>query len=594
MKRTLVTLLLLSPLCLSAGGTDASPSAAIAPDSTDALPRTRTKSFRIAERYLNFPLGRNPGGKQMDILIDGEPLGRFRIDLQEDRPAFRGFLDVGRHIGKTVEIIVEACPTDLSRITNDPQIADGGTLYAEPLRPRYHFTSRRGWLNDPNGLIFRNGFYHLYYQHNPLGVCWGNMSWGHARSRDLIHWEERTPVLYPLPATGDCFTGACFADRDDRLGFGGDAIVAFYLRTGSGLSYAISCDEGETFGDYAANPIVPKAVDRERIDSPKPIFHTATGRWVAPVFDDRFLPQENRNSMTVSIYASDDLRTWTKQSDIGEVGLDAECPDLFPLPLDGDPKRQRWVLVLGNASYVVGRFDGKRMRCEDGRPVTARDFVTTIPYGHYYASMTFAGIPDADGRRIQIGWMKKVFTDSTTFRDMPFNQQMSLPMELTLRSTADGPRLFMNPVREVTGLRMRPVVKRHDFTLRPGENPLGGVLGPQTEIDLAIRTDSATRFRLSVRGLTIAYDAAAGKLQVGDRALDLLADGGTVELRIFADTRSVEIVANRGRLYIPLLQEFSSDVYALETSADLRIDRLEVYPLRSIWKRSQPEPKNNR
>lgn len=582
MKRTLSLLLVLLPLCVFAQGLRSRNSATGSPDG--ATPRTRTKTFLIGERYINFPLALNPGGKRMDIFIDDRLLGRFEVDLQENEPGFWGFLDVGRHIGKTARIVVEECSTDLSRITNDAEIADSEHLYGEEYRPQYHFTSRRGWLNDPNGLIYRNGKYHLFYQHNPLGIFWGNMSWGHAESSDLIHWQERTPVLYPL-TTGACFSGACFTDGDDRLKLGTkEAIVAFYLRTESGLSYAVSRDGGETFTDYAGNPVVPKAVGRERIDSPKPIYHPASGCWVAPLFDDRFLPDENRNSMTVSIYSSADLKHWTKQSDIGEVGLDAECPDLFPLPLDGDPDRMRWVLVLGNASYAVGRFDGKRFCREDGRPVTKEDFVRTIPYGHYYASMTWSDIPAANGRRIQIAWMKNVFHDTSTFRGMPFNQQMSLPLQLTLHSTADGPRLFMNPVEEVSALRMRPVVSRKNRTLRPGRNPLGKVRGGQLEIDLKVKTDSASRFNLDIRGLRIAYDASAGKLQVADRTVELLPERNRVELRIFVDTRSVEIVANRGRLYIPLLQEFASDTYALETPSGLRVEELTVYPLRSIWK----------
>lgn len=585
MNRAFTILFSLLPLSLAASA-NSSPRAGAAP-SEQTAPGTRTKTLRIEERYLNFPLALNPGGKRMEIFINEELFGRFEVDLQENDPGFWGFLDVGRQIGKTARIVVAECASDLSRITNDAAIAESEQLYREPYRPQYHFTSRRGWLNDPNGLIHHDGTYHLFYQHNPLGVYWGNMSWGHAQSRDLIHWEERTPVLYPL-STGACFSGACFIDRDDRLGLGTkEAIVAFYLRTESGLSYAVSHDGGETFTDYAGNPVLRKAVGRERIDSPKPIYHAATQRWVAPVFDDRFLPAENRNSMTVSIYSSADLKQWSKESDIGEVGLDAECPDLFPLPLDGDPAQIRWVLVLGNASYAVGRFDGKRMYREDGRPVSAEDFVRTIPYGHYYASMTWANMPASDGRRIQLAWMKNIFHDTSTFRGMPFNQQMSLPMQLTLRSTADGPRLFMNPAEEVKTLRMRPVVALKKRSLRHGQNPLAKLRGEQVELCLKAKTDSASRFELDVRGLKIAYDASAGQLHVADHAVKLLPERGRVELRIFVDTRSVEIVANGGRLYIPLLQEFASDGYALAASDRLRIEYLTVYPLRSIWEQAR-------
>lgn len=555
----------------------------------NAPAQARTKEFTITGKYINIPLGAQTTGTTLEFFIDSVLLGRFNLDLQEENPSSWGFLDVSLYKGKTAAIVVENCSTDLSRITNGDTLPGNEPLYGEALRPQYHFTSKRGWLNDPNGLIYYKGTYHMYYQYNPLSVFWGNMSWGHAESDDLIHWKEKAPVLYPLPQTGECFTGACFLDKENRLGLSTgseDVILAFYLRTNSGLSYAYSNDGGATFTDYAKNPIVAKAVGSERIDSPKPIYHPASKRWVAPVFDHRFFPDENRNSMTVSIYSSSDLKSWTRESDIGEVDLNAECPDLFPLPLDGDPEKTRWILVLGNAAYVVGDFDGKRMYCDrTGQPATYRDFITTIPpHGHYYATMTWDNIPDKDGRRIQIAWMKKEFNEGATFRGMPFNQQMSLPMELTLRSTSDGPRVFMNPVKEITSLRSKPVVSRKNFTLRQGRNMLAGVRGEQLEICLKASTRPASEFELDIRGVKVSYDPSEGILQVDGHPTALAPEENTVDLRIFVDTRSLEIIGNRGRVYIPRLQEFEKEGYSLESSGgDLTIEALNVYPLRSIW-----------
>ncbi len=552
-------------------------------------PERKVRTMEITAKYLNIPLGYNPWGTMMTLSIDGEPLGRFGLDLQEQKPYFWGFIDVERYKGKKLEIVVDNIATDLSTLTNSDQIVGHETLYTESLRPQYHFTSRRGWFNDPNGLIWYEGVYHLFYQHNPMSVFWGNMSWGHATSPDLVHWQEQPHVLFPLATTGECFTGACFVDKENLLGLQQDErkpIIAFYLRTASGLSYAYSLDGGATFTDYEHNPIVAKAVGNERIDSPKPMFHAESGKWVAPVFDHRFFAEENRNSMTVSIYSSEDLRSWQKESDIGEVDLNAECPDLFPLPLDGNKEDMRWLLLLGNASYVVGNFDGKYMYTEGGEKATYQDFVATIPAGcHYYASMTYDNIPEEDGRRIQIGWMKKVFNDPSTYAGMPFNQQMSLPMVWTLRSTELGPRVFINPAKEVESLRGKPLAKEQNVALVKGVNPLAGIDSEQVEICLTAKLPKQGKITLNIRGIGVEYDAAKEQISVPSDGVvaHLAPTDGRLSLRAFVDTRSMEIVAGEGRVYIPLLEEFPTTGYNVEGSEGVVLEDLALYPLASIW-----------
>lgn len=548
----------------------------------------KTKKILLNEKYLNFPLGKNTLGSKLKILVEGKLLGEFNIDLQEEDPFFWGFIDVDLYKGKTAEIIIDNCNTDLSRITNDKEIAESKYIYKENYRPQYHFTTKRGWLNDPNGLIYLNGKYHMYYQYNPMGVFWENMSWGHAVSNDLIFWKEETPVLYPLPTTGACFTGSCFIDKENLLGLkkgNNDAVIAYYLRTNSGLSYAYSGDGGFTFTDYDQNPVIAKPVSRERIDSPKPTYYEPAKKWIAPVFDDRFeIYEKDKNSMTVSLYSSNDLKTWIKESDIGDIGLDAECPDLFQLPLDNDPKNKLWVLMLGNASYIIGHFDGKRMYNFKNEPATQKDIVKTIPNGHYYASMTWDNIPVSDGRRIQIAWMKKEFNESTSFPVMPFNQQMSLPMELTLRSTSDGPRIFMNPVNEVVLLRSKQLISKKNFTLTSEKDPLADIQGDLIEIYIKVGVNSTSKFCFNIRGTQVKYNASENILQVNDITGTLVPENDTIELRLFVDVRSLEVIANKGRMFIPVMQYPENDVYSLQTDNNhSKIEELTVYALQSIW-----------
>lgn len=535
----------------------------------------RVREFVITERYVNIPVGEKSWGAVMNVSLDGVPFGIFTIDLQEENPFFWAFLDMQGHIGEVIRLEVDNCPTDLSSICNEDRIRNCEEIYSEALRPQVHFTTKRGWFNDPNGLVYYKGKYHLYYQYNPLSTFWGNMSWGHAESTDLVHWEEKTPVLYPLPSTGMCFTGAALVDKKNELGLKQgreDPIIAFYLRTGSGLSYAYSLDGGMTYTDYPGNPIVAKAVGRERIDSPKPIFHKELGIWVAPVFDDRVI--DDRNNITVSLYVSHDLKTWTKTSDIGEVGIVAECPDLFPLRVKGKMGETRWVLMLGNAAYVTGYFDGTHFICEQtGKPVVPADFKTSMPFGNYYAPMTFSNIPGCDGRRIQIGWMKgDVFDDAQTFSGMPFNSQMSLPLVLTLHESKNGPRLHMYPVRETRKLRDR-IITRKD---------LEGRCGRSAELAFTAHVGNKAGFGVDVKGEHIQYDASSRILSVRGQEIRVAPKRGKIKMRIFTDSRSIEIFVNDGEVFVPLLSTSETDTYSV--SGDATIKRLRVYSLKDIWK----------
>ena len=555
-------------------------------DRKAALPGSVSKAFPDCRRYINIPVGKKIFGQVMTVYADGKILGRFDLDMNDKDPYMYASLDLGAHAGEDVRIEMDNWYGTLDAVYDSDRMEGESGIYKESKRPKYHFTAGKGWFNDPNGLIFHQGKYHMYFQYNPMSIFWANMSWGHAESDDLVHWEEKSPVLYPLPATGDCFTGASFVDRNNALGMnkdGKEAIVAFYLRTKSGLGYAYSLDGGRTYADWPGNPVVPKAVGRERIDSPKPVWHEKTGKWVAPVFDDRYEASLGRNVMTVSIYVSDDLLTWTWVSDIGEIGLDSECPDLFPLYLDGDKDKEYWVLVLGNAAYSVGQFDGKHFISEaTGRPAVKEDFISAIPFGHYYASSTFANIPEPSGRQIQIAWMKNVFNDSTMFSGMPFNSQMSLPVELTLRSTPDGPRIFMNPVREVARLRASKETVCRNKVL-DGKNLLDGISGEQKEILVSGEPKPGSSFRLDIKGMEISYDSDGNVLTVDGRPATLAPENGRISLRILADTRSVEIFGNDGRIYIPLMCDFPGDSYSL-TGSGFKVKSLKVYSLDSIWK----------
>jgi sucrose-6-phosphate hydrolase SacC (GH32 family) len=276
------------------------------------------------------------------------------------------------------------------------------------------------------------------------------MSWGHAVSKDLVHWEEQPKVLFPDPETGTCFSGAAFIDRWNQLGKktgDEDVLVAFYLRTKIGLCPAYSNDAGRTFTDYEGNPVLTHA--GARIDTPRPFWYEPTGRWIAPTYDF-FTDDQGKRLRCVGLYSSENLTDWTFESRVEQDRWGDElcgCVDLFQLPVDGDAENKRWVIILIDGSYIVGTFDGHVFRTLSGKPaVTADREKSLVVQGSFYATMTWHNMPN--DRRVQITWMR-----GGQYPGMPFNQQMTIPVRLTLHSTDEGPRLRMNPIKEIELLR---------------------------------------------------------------------------------------------------------------------------------------------
>ena len=270
----------------------------------------------IEKRYLNFPISDTGKLFQTTVLIDGVELGTFNIALASEKPDWWAFIDVDQFKGSTVELKVKGAALRQPIFLQADNIPGTENLYHEKFRPQIHFTSRRGWLNDPNGLVYYKGEYHLFYQHNPMGMLSANVSWGHAVSPDLFHWKELPGLLFPNSRTGESWTGAAIIDTKNLLGLKNgpeETMLAFYLRTHSGLSYAYSNDRGLTFNNYAKNPVVTHPGDR--IDSPKPIWYEPGKYWVAAVFDHNARPDDpSGQCYTVAFYRSDDLKKWKKTS----------------------------------------------------------------------------------------------------------------------------------------------------------------------------------------------------------------------------------------------------------------------------------------
>ena len=262
--------------------------------------------------------------------------------------------------------------------------------YQEQYRPQFHFSPMKNWTNDPNGLVFYKGEYHLFFQHNPTGINWGNMTWGHAVSPDLVHWTQLEHAIHP-DKLGTIFSGSAVVDWDNTAGFQtGDekVIVCIYTSAGNPFtqSIAYSNDRGRTWTKYEKNPVLKHIVGGNR--DPKVFWHAPTKKWVMALFLD---------GGKYALFGSPNLKEWTKLSDVPPSGAD-ECPDMFELPVDGDAKNTRWVFWGGNSNYLIGKFDGTTFTKEAGP--------FRFEHGNnYYAAQSYSDIPKEDGRRIQIAWM---------------------------------------------------------------------------------------------------------------------------------------------------------------------------------------------
>jgi fructan beta-fructosidase len=389
----------------------------------------------------------------------------------------------------------------------------------EHFRPKYHFTPPQNWMNDPNGLVYHEGEYHLFYQHNPYGTQWGHMSWGHAVSADLVTWSHLPIALYENSDQGyTIFSGSAVMDDDNTSGFGagGDPpMVAVYTadyRAEPGLEtihIAYSTDRGRTFTEYRDNPVIDE--NERKFGDPKVFWHAPSRRWV-------MVNIYGHEQGYVILYNSADLKRWTRLSEF-HVPADApgiwECPDLFPLPLDGDPTRIHWVLKVnctrapGESAatrYFVGDFDGERFIDAKlvGRSMTSDD-------GAIYAEVTYNQLPDE--RRILVGWLRE-----QPHPERPWTGAQSLPRELALISGPEGPELVQRPVSAVQALRG----SHHGFSVSHLEG-----LYPLSEVDLGSRALEVVA-ELPARG---AADASAQRY--GLRLT--LSSGDVVEIGLDAE-----------------------------------------------------------
>ena len=444
----------------------------------------------------------------------------------------------------------------------------------EVFRPVYHFTPAYGWMNDPNGMVYKDGIYHLFYQYNPYGSMWGNMHWGHATTKDLVNWEHQPEAIVP-DALGTIFSGSCVVDKDNTAGFGAGAIIAFYTSAGERQvqSMAYSLDNGKTFKKYARNPILT-STQRDFRD-PKVFWHNDTHKWVMILA----VGQE------MQIYSSPNLKDWTYESCFGE-GQGAhggvwECPDLIELPIE-NTELKKWVLICnlnpggpfgGSATqYFVGDFDGKTFVNDSPKKTKWMDWGKD-----HYATVTWSNAPE--GRHIALAWMSN-WQYANEVPTKQFRSANSVPRDLSLYTSEGETYVEVVPSPELLNMRDKGTKKR-TFKVDRTYN-LDKLLNDNTgtyEIEMTIQNKNADvigmqLFNSKGEEVDLYYNMVEKQFTM-DRtksgnvafskefpAVTVAPVDGTNEmtLRIFVDKSSLEIFGNGGRFVMTNLV-FPSEPY---------------------------------
>ncbi|TYP71885.1 glycoside hydrolase family 32 protein [Paenibacillus methanolicus] len=490
------------------------------------------------------------------------------------------------------------------------------TIIDEKYRPQFHFTPPANWMNDPNGMVYFEGEYHLFYQHHPNGTTWGPMHWGHAISRDLVHWEHMPIALKP-DHNGFIFSGSVVVDWKDSSGFfgGGPGLVAIFThadqypdseRPRQRQSLAYSSDKGRSWTMYENNPVLVNEAHTDFRD-PKVFWHEPKQHWVMVLaVGDR-----------AQFYVSYDMKNWTFASEFGMTEGSHEgvweCPDLIELPIEGSNDTCKWVLIVSigdhpdypegsRTQYFVGEFDGITFTNENDAAS-----VLWLDHGRdNYAGVTWSDVQRPDGAKLFIGWMSN-WKYSNLTPTQEWRSAMTLPRELRVRRTPLGTRLVQQPVPELQALREQGQnLQWEGVTIRPGDNLLAGLQGDRYELVCEFEAGLAEEIGFLLRTsdtekTVVGYRAAERKLFVcrsdagesefhrqfackHDVQLEPLE--GRFRLHIFVDHSSVEIFANDGEVVITdqIFPNPSSVGLELYTrGGEAIIHRLDFHPLQSIY-----------
>ena len=529
---------------------------------------TLEREIALDGDYLRVPVTADAPQTFLELVVDGRRVRWCDCTLACGRPVdFYGSIDVKAWKGKKALI-------RFRNVRRPVKSEDGVTcadavwypqdLRQEPLRSQLRFSPPLGWMNDPNGLSYRDGEWHLFYQTCPLMICWGTMHWGHAVSKDLLQWTDLPVALYP-DNLGQMFSGGAVSDPENRAGFGANAHVLVYLGAESRRVGLAPSADGRTYGKWPDEFAAKDVVDG---GDPYVFFHRPTDRWVMLVNQCR------GGKRDIVFFSSANLKDWQEESIYrgGDGKIDQwlhECPGLVEAKIEGEDGTA-WICWGGDERYAVGSFDGHRFLPEVER-VDGIQFHRGVKGGahaSYYAGQAFADVPD--GRVLYLPWFRCATRDSRRF-----NQQMGLPEELSLKRTAEGLRLVRRPARECEGLRAGAAVSPEAFA------------GELAEVWLSAEVGADGRVELDARGVPVVWEK--GLLKVGTGEMDWPLADGRLGLRLYVDRRGFEIFSQDGLLSGPAhwaTPDPANRRLSVRTSGDVKNLKVDVYPLKSVWQDS--------
>ena len=499
-------------------------------------------------RYLLIPVQERAEMAHVRVVKNNQLAQTFNVRLAVDKIDYFVPLDLNTVSGEAVLQVkvpaqqhVNKAFKDYSCWTSMKYSDTFDSRNVEKFRPAYHHSPAYGWMNDPNGLFYKDGVWHLYYQWNPYGSQWENMTWGHSTSTDGLHWTPQ-PMAIEADALGAIFSGCCVVDKNNTAGFGNGAIVAYYTSAGARQtqSMAFSLDGGQTFTKYAGNPVIVSDVPDFR--DPHIFWNEEAGFWNMVL----------ASGQEMSIYSSKDLKQWKHESNFGLTygnhGGVWECPDLMKLPVDGTGE-QKWMLICninpggpfgGSATqYFIGQFDGHQFVCEDQPEETK-----WMDYGKdHYATVTFDNAPD--GRRVAIAWMSN-WQYANQVPTMQFRSTNSILRDLSLYQYEGETYCAVRPAKEMDAARGKKIARPTD----------------RCEIVVTLKGDARiTLSNGSKERVVLDYDADMASLDLDRRhsgqcsfsdafptVVTAPVHGTLRTLRIFIDKSSIEVFDADGRL----------------------------------------------
>ena len=514
-------------------------------------------TVKISKKYLIFPVNISAAMRRVRMNMNGETVYALNLALDNETPKFKAYIDVSRFVGSELDISVSP---EFPLTLGESDTMDIEGLYSEELRPQAHFSTKNGWINDPNGLVYLDGNYHMFYQHNPGAPCWENMHWGHAVSKDLIHWEEKDMALYP-DETGTMFSGSAIVDNKNTLGLQtGDLPtgVLFYTSTAPFCQrMAYSTDGFKTIKKYENNPVIEHIVDANR--DPSVVYCDELGKYVIALYLEKDI---------YALFTSDDLVNWTELQRIQMEG-DNECPDLFCInTLDGERK---WVLIGAHDRYLVGDF-------VDGKFVSVQD-IRSLHFGNSaYAGQSFANLPE--GRAVRVDWLRW-----HEFRSDGFSQQMSLPLDMSLDKIDGIYHLSVLPVKEVETIYKKS--EKYENTALKADKQISYALEDSAylfKLSGKIQTDS--KLTVSFFGKKIECDFKENRVTLGKHIAPLTYTGKEFNLTVVVDRCTTELFADDGRIYITecTVADRNMREFSVKTDKDYTIENIELHSLESIWK----------